>query len=94
MRRLLSFGLVALALVATIVSAAAQPFMGGEASRVIRAANALSARIAAYHRGPGSWTGYAPVPPGYCGTMREGEAVLKVCYVSLSRSRSLALRPR
>ena len=51
--------------------------MGGEASRVIRAANALSARIAAYHRGPGSWTGYAPVPPGYCGTMREGEAVMK-----------------
>ena len=78
MRRSLSFGLVALALVAaTIVSAAAQPFMGGEASRVIRAANVLSARIAAYHRGPGSWTGYTPVPPGYCGTMREGEAVLK-----------------
>jgi AP-3 complex subunit delta-1 len=24
----------------------------------------------------------------------KGEAVLKVCYVSLSRSRSLALRPR
>ena len=78
MRRSLSFGLVALAFVAaTIVSAAAQPFMGGEASRVIRAANALSARIAAYHRGPGSWTGYTPVPPGYCGTMREGEAVMK-----------------
>ena len=62
---------------ATIVSAAAQPFTGGDASRVIRAANALSARIAAYHRGPGSWTGSTPVPPGYCGTMREGEAVLK-----------------
>ena len=77
MRRLLSFGLVALALVATTVSAAAQPFTGGEASRVIRAANALSARIAAYHRGPGSWTGYTPVPPGYCGAMVEGEAVLK-----------------
>jgi hypothetical protein len=77
LRRLLSFGLVALALVATIVSAAAQPFTGGEASRVARAANALSARIAAYHRGPGGWTGYTPVPPGYCGTMREGEAVLK-----------------
>ena len=78
MRRSLSFGLVTLAFVAaTIVSAAAQPFMGSEASRVIRAANVLSARIAAYHRGPGSWTGYTPVPPGYCGTMREGEAVLK-----------------
>ena len=78
MRRSLSFGLVTLVFVAaTIVSAAAQPFMGSEASRVIRAANVLSARIAAYHRGPGSWTGYTPVPPGYCGTMREGEAVLK-----------------
>jgi hypothetical protein len=87
LRRLLSFGLVALALVATIVTAAAQPFVGSEASRVIRAANALSARIAAYHRGPGSWTGYAPVPPGYCGTMREGEAVLK----ELSRLASRAI---
>ncbi len=78
MRRSLSFGLVTLVFVAaTIVSAAAQPFMGSEASRVIRAANVLSARIAAYHRGPGSWTGYTPVPPGYCGTMREGEAVMK-----------------
>ena len=72
---------------ATIVSAAAQPFMGSEASRVIRAASALSARIAAYHRGPGSWTGYTPVPPGYCGTMREGEAVVK----ELSRLASRAL---
>lgn len=72
---------------ATIVSAAAQQFMGSEASRVIRAASALSARIAAYHRGPGSWTGYTPVPPGYCGTMREGEAVLK----ELSRLASRAV---
>ena len=49
---------------ATIVSAAAQSVMGGEPGRVIRAANALAARIAAYHRGPGSWTGSTPVPAG------------------------------
>src|SRR4051812_13406913 len=71
----------------TIVTAAAQPFVGGDASRVIRAANALSARIAAYHRGPGIWTGSTPVPAGYCGTMREGEAVLK----ELSRLASRAI---
>ena len=61
--------------------------MGREAGGTIRAANALSARIAAYHRGPGSWTGYTPVPPGYCGTMREGEAVMK----ELSRLASRAM---
>jgi len=88
LRRSLSFGLVTLAFVAaTIVSAAAQPFVGSEASRVIRAANALSARIAAYHRGPGIWTGSTPVPAGYCSTMREGEAVLK----ELSRLASRAI---
>jgi hypothetical protein len=43
----------------------------------MRAAYALSARIAAYHRGPGAWKGYTPPPPNYCSTMREGEAVLK-----------------
>jgi hypothetical protein len=31
--------------------------------------------------------GYTPVPPGYCGTMREGEAVLK----ELSRLASRAI---
>jgi hypothetical protein len=78
LRRLLAFGFVALGVAAaTIVSAAAQPFVGSEPSRAIGAANALSARIAAYHRGPGRWTGATPVPPGYCATMREGEAVLK-----------------
>jgi hypothetical protein len=88
LRRLLSLGLVVLAIVAAaIVSAAAQPFMGSEASRTMRAANALSARISAYHRGPASWRGYTPVPPGYCGTMREGEAVLK----ELSRLSSRAV---
>jgi hypothetical protein len=59
------------------VSAAAQPTMGTEAGRTMRAAYALSARIAAYHRGPGAWKGYTPPPPSYCSTMREGEAVLK-----------------
>jgi hypothetical protein len=87
LRQSLSCGLVALALVATIVSAAAQSVMGGEPGRVIRAANALAARIAAYHRGPGSWTGSTPVPAGYCGIMREGEVVLK----ELSRLASRAI---
>ena len=53
----------------------------------MRAASALAERIRAYHRGPGRWMGYTPVPPGYCGTMREGEAVLK----ELSRLASRAV---
>jgi hypothetical protein len=73
LRRVLPLGLIALAVAtATIVSAAAQP-LGGAAGRTIGAAHALSARIAAYHR----WTGATPVPPSYCATMREGEAVMK-----------------
>jgi hypothetical protein len=62
---------------ATIVSASAQSLVGREAGSIMRVANTLSARIVAYHRGPGSWKGYNPVPPGYCSTMQEGEAVLK-----------------
>jgi len=77
LRRLLSFGLVALALAAATASASAQSFVGREAGGTMRAASALAERIRAYHRGPGRWMGYTPVPPGYCGTMREGEAVLK-----------------
>jgi hypothetical protein len=78
LRRLLISGFVALAVAAaTSVSVAAQPSVGAQASATIRTANALSGRIAAYHRGPGRWTGSTPVPPGYCGTMREGEAVMK-----------------
>jgi hypothetical protein len=68
-RSLLS-ALVALGIAATTgESASAQPIIGD--------ANALSARIAGYHRGPGRWTGITPPPPSYCATMREGEAVLK-----------------
>jgi hypothetical protein len=70
MHRLLLSALVALGVTATTgVSASAQPIIGH--------ANALSARINAYHRGPGAWTGITPPPPSYCDTMREGEAVLK-----------------
>jgi hypothetical protein len=70
MRRLLLSALVALGVAATTgVSASAQPIIGH--------ANALSARIHGYHRGPGAWTGITPPPPSYCATMREGEAVLK-----------------
>jgi hypothetical protein len=75
LRRLLPFGFVVLAVTAaTIASAAAQPVVVTQAGATIRAANALAARIAAYHRGPGLWTGSTPVPAAYCATMREGEA--------------------
>jgi hypothetical protein len=87
LRRLLSLGLVALALAAATASASAQSFVGREAGGTMRAASALAERIRAYHRGPGRWMGYTPVPPGYCGTMREGEAVLK----ELSRLASRAV---
>jgi hypothetical protein len=88
LRRLLALALVALAVAAaTTVSAPAQSLVGREAGGTIRAANALSARIRAYHRGPASWRGTTPVPPGYCGTMREGEAVVK----ELSRLASRAV---
>ena len=88
LRGLLALALVALAVAAaTTVSAPAQSLVGREAGGTIRAANALSARIRAYHRGPASWRGTTPVPPGYCGTMREGEAVVK----ELSRLASRAV---
>jgi hypothetical protein len=78
LRRLLPIGFVALAVTAaTITSAAAQPVVVSQAGATIRAANALAGRIAAYHRGPGLWTGSTPVPAAYCPTMREGEAVMK-----------------
>ncbi len=78
LRRWLASGLVALGVaLAAIASANAQPSLATQAGSAMRAANALSGRIAAYHRGPGRWTGLTPVPPGYCGTMREGEAVMK-----------------
>jgi hypothetical protein len=76
LHRLLLSALVALGVTATaVVSASAQPI--AEAGRLIRDANALSAQIRGYHRGPGLWTGLTPPPPSYCATMREGEAVLK-----------------
>jgi hypothetical protein len=87
LRRLLSLGLVALTVAAATASASAQPSVGRDAGGTMRAASALAERIRAYHRGPGRWTGYSPVPPGYCGTMRQGEAVLK----ELSRLASRAL---
>jgi hypothetical protein len=76
LHRLLLSGLVAIGVAAT-ASAAAQPFTERVAAGAIRDANALSSRIRAYHRGPGSWTGLTPVPGSYCPTMRAGEATLK-----------------
>jgi hypothetical protein len=78
LRRLFLFQLAALAVVAgSMTSAAAQPVGISQAGATIRAANALAARIAAYHRGPGLWTGASPPPPNYCATMQQGEAVMK-----------------
>ena len=78
LQRLLLSGLVAISLAATaMASASAQPFTERVAAGVIRDAYALSSRIRAYHRGPGSWTGLTPVPASYCPTMRAGEATLK-----------------
>src|SRR5262245_37900206 len=72
MRRLLLSGLVALA-VAGPQGLAAQPSPQAAAGNLIATANALAARIRGYHR----WQGFTPPPPGYCATMREGEAVVK-----------------
>jgi len=84
---IVAFSVAAAAITATtIVGAAAQPIAADPGS-VIQAAGALSARIRAYHRGPGSWKGFTPPPPSYCPTMREGEAVLK----ELSRLASRAI---
>ena len=76
LHRLLLSGLVAIGVAAT-ASAAAQPFTERVAAGAIRGASALTSRIRAYHRGPGSWTGLTPVPASYCPTMRAGEATLK-----------------
>jgi hypothetical protein len=76
--RWLPLALIVLVVAATTtVSASAQPIVGGDVGAVIRDANALSARIRSYHRGPGRWTGITPPPPDYCSTMRAGEAVVK-----------------
>jgi hypothetical protein len=78
MSRGLLVGLMAIGInAAALVSAPAQPINGTQAATAVPDANALSGRIRAYHRGPGSWRGSGPPPPGYCGTMRAGEAVLQ-----------------
>jgi hypothetical protein len=75
---LLLAGLVAIGVAATaMASAVAQPFTERAAAGAIGHAYALSSRIRAYHRGPGSWTGLTPVPASYCPTMRAGEAAVK-----------------
>ena len=69
-------GLVALLMI-TSQSAIAQPITGTEAERAIHTAQALSAQIGAFHRGPGIWTGCTPPPPRYCRTMSGGEYAVK-----------------
>jgi len=79
MSRRLLLGFVAIGInAAALVSAPAQPVSGTQnAATAVHNANALTARIRAYHRGPGSWRSAGPPPPGYCGTMSAGEAVLQ-----------------
>jgi hypothetical protein len=75
--RLLLLGLIAIGInAAALVGAPAQAISRTQATAV-HDANALTGRIRAYHRGPGSWRGSGPPPPSYCGTMRAGEAVLR-----------------
>ena len=78
LRRFLLLGLVAFGISAVApVMAPAQPIIGAGAVNTVREATALAGRIQAYHRGPGSWVGSGPPPPGYCSTMSAGEFVLK-----------------
>jgi hypothetical protein len=58
---------------APIARAPAQPAAGAQAERAIHSAIALSDRIRLYHR----WRGTSPLPPGYCATLRAGEAALQ-----------------
>jgi hypothetical protein len=75
----LLLGLVAIGInAAALVSAPAQPINRTQnVASAVHEANALTARIRAYHRGPESWRSAGPPPPGYCGTMSAGEAVLQ-----------------
>jgi hypothetical protein len=83
LRRWLLSGLVVLGIAATAsVNAAAQPFTEGAAAAAIRDAYALAAQIRGFHR----WQGLTPPPPGYCDTMREGEAVQKAVARLASRA--------
>src|SRR5262245_5143071 len=77
--RMLLLGLVAIGInVAALVSAPAQPINRTQnAATTVHEANALAARIRAYHSGPGTWRSAGPPPPGYCATMSAGEMVLK-----------------
>jgi len=76
--RLLLLGLVAIGISAAApVPAPAQPIISAGAAKTVHDANALAARIRAYHRGPGSWRTAGPPPSGYCATMSAGEMVLK-----------------
>ena len=78
LHRLLLSGLIAIGVAtAAMPSASAQRFTEAVAAGAIGNAYALSGRIRAHHRGPGSWTGLTPVPGSYCPTMRAGEAVVK-----------------
>jgi hypothetical protein len=76
LHRLLLSGFVALGVTAT-PGAAAPAFSERTAASAIGNANALTARIRSYHRGPGRWTGLARPPADYCATMRAGEGVVK-----------------
>ena len=76
-RRLLLTHFAVLGLAATTMASAGAQSLAGLAGSVIHDAGGLAARIRAYHRGPGIWTGMTPPPPDYCDTMRAGEFVLK-----------------
>jgi hypothetical protein len=87
LHRLLLSGLIAIGVAAAAMpSARAQRFTEAVAAGAIGDANALSGRIRAYHRGPGSWTGLTPVPGSYCPTMRAGEAVVPGLALRLQRA--------
>src|SRR5262249_31767772 len=71
-------GLVAIGIsVATPVTTPAQPISGAGASKTVHDANALAARIRAYHHGAGAWRRSGPPPPAYCAIMSAGELTLK-----------------
>jgi hypothetical protein len=76
--------LIAAVIMVILGPVAAQPFTEIAGGSVIGRANALAARIHAFHR----WTGSTPPPASYCPTMRAGEAVM----VELARLANRAIR--
>ena len=62
--RLLQLGVVALVVVMG-VSAVAQPISQADAAKAIQAAYVFRSQVRGYHRGPATWIGYRPPPPGY-----------------------------